>query len=408
MAVYEKKKWEESENLKKQQQALEAYKANKPQDYTSQNQQLSKEAFEKWQNYKPFNYDINNDALYNQYKQNYMTQGKLAAQDTLGQATALTGGFNNSYAQSVAQQTYQGYLRQLNDIVPELQAAAYNRHLQGKEDAYNKWKAFQALESQDYDRYLDSLNRYNADYDRLYNEYNNAYNREYSQYQYDDQSAYQQYQDALAQENWQKQFTTEQENWQKQFEADQAYRAWQQSMAEKEYNLSVENARRAAASQAAAQKAASTKTVAYDNGDVDTENVKALQKLLGIPETGYWDEISYRAAGNLSADDALQRAFSDPDSNWRGDQTYINNYLSQSPGNEYVASYQYNDGMYAPQYDYLSDSQKTTLLNYAKANELGDIKDAGLAKSLAENYLNTMNLSPKEKQWLAQFLNGLK
>ena len=37
--------------------------------------------------------DLNGDALYNQYRDQFMRQGKLAAADTVGQVSALTGGY---------------------------------------------------------------------------------------------------------------------------------------------------------------------------------------------------------------------------------------------------------------------------------------------------------------------------
>jgi hypothetical protein len=60
-------------------------------------------------NRKAFSYDLNGDALYQQYKDMYMAQGKLAMQDTMGQAASMTGGYGNSYAASAGNQAYQGY-----------------------------------------------------------------------------------------------------------------------------------------------------------------------------------------------------------------------------------------------------------------------------------------------------------
>ncbi len=68
----------------------------------------------------PFSYDMASDGLYQQYADQYTRLGNQAMQDTLGQAAALTGGYNSSYSQGAGQQAYQGYLDQLNDIVPEL------------------------------------------------------------------------------------------------------------------------------------------------------------------------------------------------------------------------------------------------------------------------------------------------
>lgn len=79
-------------------------------------------------NRKPFAYDVTEDGLYQQYANQYQRLGNQAMQDTLGQAAGLTGGYNSSYAQSAGQQAYQGYLDQLNDIVPELYGQAYSRY----------------------------------------------------------------------------------------------------------------------------------------------------------------------------------------------------------------------------------------------------------------------------------------
>jgi hypothetical protein len=336
---YERKKWEESEALRKQQEALEAYKATKPGEYSSPNQQLSEEALKNWQNYKPFNFDINRDALYNQYKNNYMTQGKLAMQDTMGQAAALTGGYGNSYANTAGNQVYQGYLTKLNEVVPALQDAAYNRYLQGKNDAYNNWQVLQSKEAQDYSRYMDSINRFNAEYDRLYNEYQNAYNKEYSQFQYDDQMGYQQYQDALAQENWQKQF-----------DADQAYRNWQISQA--------------------SAKAATPTIAAFDNGKVGANDIKQLQKYLGMPETGYWDEASFLAAGGLTADQAwsqFNNTYLDGEGavgrQLQADDSYVNNYWAQTSQAK-ADAYQYSQGMYNPVLLPTTQGEADAIYNY--------------------------------------------
>ena len=84
------------------------------------------------ENYGDFSYDVNSDALYQQYADQYMRQGKLAMQDAMGQAAALTGGYGNSYAATVGNQAYQSYLQQLNDKVPELYQLALDRYNMGK------------------------------------------------------------------------------------------------------------------------------------------------------------------------------------------------------------------------------------------------------------------------------------
>ena len=75
-----------------------------------------------------FQYDVTADPMYQQYKGQYIQQGKLAMRDTMGQAAALTGGYGNTYGQQVGQQAYDAYLQKLGDVVPDLYSAAYGRY----------------------------------------------------------------------------------------------------------------------------------------------------------------------------------------------------------------------------------------------------------------------------------------
>lgn len=136
------------------------------------------------QNYGDFSYDVNSDALYQQYADQYIQQGKMAMQDAMGQAAAMTGGYGNSYASTVGNQAYQGYLQQLNDKVPELAQMAFSRWQAGKDDLYNQYglllKEYEreyGLYSDEYNRLLDQLGLARNDYydgaDMHYTEQNN-------------------------------------------------------------------------------------------------------------------------------------------------------------------------------------------------------------------------------------------
>ena len=123
------------------------------------------------QNYGDFSYDVNSDALYQQYADQYIQQGKMAMQDAMGQAAAMTGGYGNSYASTVGNQAYQGYLQQLNDKVPELAQMAFSRWQAGKDDLYNQYglllKEYEreyGLYSDEYNQLLDQLGLARNDY----------------------------------------------------------------------------------------------------------------------------------------------------------------------------------------------------------------------------------------------------
>lgn len=124
--------------------------------YKSQWSDQINAAFGKLQNRDPFKFDVNSDALYEQYKNQYIELGNLAMEDTMGQAATLTGGYGNSYAQSVGQQTYQGYLGRLNDVVPQLYQMALDRYTQEGDALMKEYAMLLDRDNQDYGRYKDA------------------------------------------------------------------------------------------------------------------------------------------------------------------------------------------------------------------------------------------------------------
>lgn len=123
--------------------------------YSSKYQDKIDALYGKIEEKKPFQYDVNADALYQQLKDQYTTEGRLAMVDTMGQAQAMTGGYGNSYAQSVGQQTYQGYLKGLNDNLPQLYEMAQNRYSQDYQDMLTQYELLQSQDQQDYARWQD-------------------------------------------------------------------------------------------------------------------------------------------------------------------------------------------------------------------------------------------------------------
>lgn len=108
---------------------------------------------------KPFSYNIDEDALYQQYKDKYVQQAKLAMADTMGQAAAMTGGYGSSYAQSVGQQAYQGQLDNLNDIIPELYQMALDKYTMDKDALYDKYGMLISEYNREYGEYGDKYKK---------------------------------------------------------------------------------------------------------------------------------------------------------------------------------------------------------------------------------------------------------
>ena len=120
--------------------------------YTPQYDTQINELFNKLLNRESFSYDTETDPLYKLYREQYINQGRLAMQDTMGQAAALTGGYGSSYSQAVGQQQYDAYLQKLNDVVPELYELAYSRYQDEGDELKDQYNMYMAKDAQDYDR----------------------------------------------------------------------------------------------------------------------------------------------------------------------------------------------------------------------------------------------------------------
>lgn len=139
-----------------------------------------KEAVDRINNREKFTYDMNGDALYKQYKDQYMNLGRMAMQDTMGQAAALTGGYGNSYAATAGNQAYQGYLSKLNDVVPQLYQLALDKYNQEGQDMYNRASLLGNMYGTEYGEYRDQVGDWNTEAARLSDRYNNERNFDYN------------------------------------------------------------------------------------------------------------------------------------------------------------------------------------------------------------------------------------
>lgn len=187
--------YSESDKVKEAGAAIDAHKANKPGEYTSQWQGILDNLMNRILNREKFSYDLNGDALYQQYKDKYVQQGKLAMSDAIGQASAMTGGYGNSYAQSVGQQQYQASLDNLNDIVPQLYQMALDKYNMEGQDLYNQYGMVADKENLDYSRYRDTVSDWYTDLDYLTGRYDTERGFDYNKYIDDKNFAYTLHQD---------------------------------------------------------------------------------------------------------------------------------------------------------------------------------------------------------------------
>ena len=158
-----------------------------PGEYKSEWATQLKDLMDSIMNREKFSYNFNEDALYQQYKDKYIQQGKMAMADTMGQAAAMTGGYGNSYAQSVGQQAYQASLDNLNDVIPELYGMALDKYNMEGQELLNQYGLLMDRENLDYGRYRDAVSDYlterGFDYQKHTDEQDMKYNLNKDAYQ---------------------------------------------------------------------------------------------------------------------------------------------------------------------------------------------------------------------------------
>lgn len=125
-------------------------------------------------NREDFSYDVNGDALWQQYKDQYVAGGQKAMMDTMGQAATLTGGYGNSYAQGVGQQAYQDYMQDLTAKIPDLYQLALDRYNAEGDDLLTEYQLYADRDAIDYDRYLNDIEqaRWGAEFDEALRQFN--------------------------------------------------------------------------------------------------------------------------------------------------------------------------------------------------------------------------------------------
>lgn len=217
------------------------------------------------QNREPFKYDLNSDMLYQNMADQYQQMGRQAMMDATGNASAMTGGYGNSYAATAGNQAYQQYLTQLNSQIPELYDRAYQQYRDQGSDLMNQWSMAGSMDDRDYQRWQnEGQDLYNQlgmwqnadarDYQRfqdagqdLYNRLNmwqNADDRDYGRYQDEGQNLmnqyglmgqdydrqYGQWQDVLNQWNNDRNFAQGQYQYENDFGAQQYQNQWNNLM----------------------------------------------------------------------------------------------------------------------------------------------------------------------------------
>ncbi len=230
--------------------ALKNWEKNKPGEYKSQYSDKIDAILNDILNREEFSYNMNADPLYQQYREQYIENGKKAMMDTLGQATALTGGYLNSYAATVGNQAYDEYLNELNGIALDLRDRAYEQYSDEGDKLIEDITILRSLDGDDYEKYLGRLEQYYSDGDYLLNKLVSmsdaefeAFLAEVDAWESDRDYAYEKYQDALDR---------------KEFEDEMAFKKAEakrdQANADRDYALAVKKANSSSSSGSSSSK----------------------------------------------------------------------------------------------------------------------------------------------------------
>lgn len=123
-----------------------------------------------------FEYDVDSDQLFQQALASAMNSGRSAMQDTIGQASALTGGYGSTYATSAGNQAYNAFIEDAYNNLPEYYQMALNAYQMEGEEMYQQLGMLSDADTREYSRMVDA---YNAT-----SQYRNqAYNEAYTLYQ---------------------------------------------------------------------------------------------------------------------------------------------------------------------------------------------------------------------------------
>lgn len=203
--------YKKSESVLNAEKQLDDWEKGKPDDYGSRYSDEIDEILKTILNRGEFDYNLSSDPMYEQYRELYMQNGKKAMMDTIGQASALTGGYGNSYAVTAGNQAYQDYLTQLDDIALDLREMAHREYKDEHNALIDDITVLRSLDGDDYEKYLQALAQYYNDGDYLLKKLSAMSDSEYEAFvtqleswESDRAQAFKQYQDALDRDEFEK------------------------------------------------------------------------------------------------------------------------------------------------------------------------------------------------------------
>jgi chemotaxis protein histidine kinase CheA len=175
--------------------------------------------------------------------------------DAVGYATSGTGGYMNSRAVTAGNQAYQEYLHGLNDVAMELRDDAYEAYVDEGNSLIEDIALLRSLDGEDYDRYLDAVERYYKDGEYLIEKLTSMSDAEFEQFlaetqawESDREYAFDQQQAQQEQSNFEREQAFKEAEAERDREFKEAEAKRDQANKDREYELAREKAAQAASS----------------------------------------------------------------------------------------------------------------------------------------------------------------
>ncbi len=131
---------------------------------------------------REFSYDPEGDEAYLRYRDSVKSSAELALADAMGLASTLNGGYSTSYAQLAGQSAYVDALKDADEMIPKLYEAAYQRYSDETDDLEDRLDILRDLDGDEWDRYVDMLDAYNEEGEKLFDQLSQLSNEEFDRF----------------------------------------------------------------------------------------------------------------------------------------------------------------------------------------------------------------------------------
>lgn len=259
--------YQKNESVVAAENKLSEWENNKPGEYNSKYSDEIESILNSILNREKFQFNMNADPLYNQYKEQYINNGKKAMMDTIANSSALTGGYSSSYAVTAGNESYNEQLNKLNDIALMLYDRAYEKYKDDGNSMVDKIRLLRDSDGADYAKYRDSLDDYYKSGDYLLSKFTllsesdyKAFLEKIDAYESDREYEYQQYLEALEQQNFYDKLKFDEEKFNQEMAFKKAEAERDQRNADRSYALSAAKSRGSASSSSSSSTSSKNKS----------------------------------------------------------------------------------------------------------------------------------------------------